>query len=72
MNMLLQTIERTDCALVRIRKDKTGYALHRMCLAIDRVIAEKSNEQRKVNVNWVSLWQEKWKSLSTGARTSPS
>ena len=72
MNILLQTIEGKDCALVRIRKDKTGYALHRMCLAIDRFIAEKSNEQRKVNVNWVSLWQGKWKSLSTGTRISPS
>ncbi len=72
MNILLQTNERTDLTLERIRKDKTGYALHRMCVAIDRFIAEKSNEQRKVNVNWVSLWQEKWKSLSIGAEISRS
>ncbi|MEY4138642.1 MAG: hypothetical protein RLZZ371_824 [Pseudomonadota bacterium] len=48
--------------------NKRDYALGRMMIALDRVIASQTKEQRKKGVAWASLWYEHWKSLSPNAK----
>lgn len=41
---------------------KGDYALRRMVIALDRVIAGQTKEQRKKDVARASLWHKHWKS----------
>ena len=41
---------------------REDYALHRMMVALDRVIAGKTEEQKRRDMTWASLWRNHWKS----------
>jgi len=41
------------------------YALRRTMIALDRMIAGTTKEQRKKDVAWATLWHKHWKSLPT-------
>jgi hypothetical protein len=50
---------------------KRAYALRRMGIALDRVVAAETETQRKEAAEWSTLWLKHWKSLSIDTKLAP-
>ena len=64
MDRIIEQTANTQNAIAQ----KRDYALRRMIVAVDRVIAGKTKEQIRKDVAWAGLWHKHWKSRLTDTK----